>query len=27
VEKKLEQNKITFVDGRYHIEKDVWVNI
>ena len=22
VEKKLEQNKITFVDGRYHIEKD-----
>jgi hypothetical protein len=23
VEKKLEQNKIKFVDGRYHIEKDV----
>jgi len=22
VEKKLEQNKIKFVDGRYHIEKD-----
>jgi hypothetical protein len=23
VEKKLEQNKIKFLDGRYHIEKDV----